>query len=115
LFSRGNGGGRRFSIRSGITGLAIRKGEPCVGARQSDDELAYVEELKARWSYTDQDARRMARGRYSFMAVPIRGGQHVIGVIYLDSDRRDLFTGTQIADQIVATCSGINRYVDWRY
>lgn len=111
----GGGGGRRFSVRSGVTGLAIRKGEPCAGLRQSDDEVAYVNELKSQWGYTDQDARKIARGRYSFMAVPIRCGQHVVGVIYLDSDQRDLFTGTEIADQVVAACGGINRYVDWRY
>lgn len=111
----GGGGGRRFSIRSGVTGLAIRKGEPCAGMRQSDDEVAYIGELKAQWGYTEQDARRMARGRYSFMAVPIRCGQHVLGVIYLDSDQRDAFTGTEIAEQVVAACGGINRYVDWRY
>ena len=69
----------------------------------------------SQWSYTEREAKGLSRGRYSFMAVPIRSGQRVLGVVYFDSDERELFTGTEIVEVIVAACGGINRYVDWRY
>lgn len=111
----GGGQGRRFSIRSGITGHAIRTGGPCSGARQSDDEVAYVKEQIAEWSFTQHDAEQLCRGRYSFMAIPIQNGQQVLGVVYLDSSEREVFAGTEVAEVIVAACGGINRYVEERY
>jgi hypothetical protein len=110
-----DGSGRRFSIRSGVTGLAIRGCQPYAGARENDDEVAYIRELQAQWSYSETEAKNLSRGRYSFMAVPIRSGQSVVGVVYLDSSERDLFSSTDVVDVIVAACGGINRYVERRY
>lgn len=112
---KGGGAGRKFSIRSGITGAAIRNKSVYTSSRVSTDEEAYVTELMAEWSYTEHDARAVSKDRHSSMAVPLSNGQQVVGVVYLDSDKRDLFAKAEIQEAIIVACSGINRYVDERY
>jgi len=112
----GGGAGRIFSIRSGITGLAIRKGKPMAATRVSDKDAEYREELKVKWSYTDNDAKALSSDRRSFMAIPILGKDAVQAVVYLDSNKADAFPeGTTIAGLIVAACSGLNEYCNARY
>ena len=116
----GEGGrpGRRFPIRSGIIGLAVRDQALYVGLRENNDYLAFVKELVQKWGYTEQDARRLSNDRFSWMAIPIFGKQDsksvVIGVVFLDSDDRDFFTG-EVKQLIITACAGIAAYIDERY
>jgi hypothetical protein len=112
----GGGAGRCFSVRSGITGMAIRQRKPVAAARVSNDEAAYREELKSDWGYTEKDSRALRADRRSFMALPIRGKDDVQGVVYLDSNKPNAFAeGTTVASLIVAACSGLNEYCNARY
>jgi hypothetical protein len=113
---RGSGAGRTFSVRSGITGAAIRLNKPVAASRVSGDEAAYREELKSTWSYTEKESKSLSADRQSFMAIPISGKDHVRGVVYLDSNKPGVFgEGTAIANALVAICSGVNQYCNTRY
>lgn len=110
----GGGAGRRFSIRSGITGRVARDGVPYVFTRQGNDYEAFVSEMVAEWGYTREEATNLTRDRQTSMAVPILGQQGVIGVVYLDSNRRDVFS-PQVQTLVIDGCSGIAAYVDLKY
>lgn len=112
---KGGGAGRRFSVRSGITGQAVREGSVLAGSRNNNDHEAYIRELVADWGYTEEDAKRLAIGRNSWMAVPIKyKGSEVTGVVYLDSDEKKFFTD-EIKTLIVGACGGLAVFIDERY
>lgn len=114
----GNGSepGRRFSIRSGITGRAIRENAVFLMSRQSVKYEDYVNELVSDWSYTEADAKKMTTDRFSAMAVPVKGrGQDVLGVVYLDSSSKDFFAADEMQQTVVASCVGIADYIGERY
>ena len=110
-----DGVGRRFSIRSGITGAAIRGNTPIWCERVNSDAAAYVKELKEQWAYTEHDAKKMSTDRFSCYAVPILHGNRTLGVVFMDSDKAQLFAGAEVQQTILVACGGINRYVGERY
>lgn len=108
--------GRTFSIRSGITGCAIREKAVFVMSRSSEKYEDYVNELVREWSYTEADAKKMTTDRFSAMAVPVRGrGQEVLGVVYLDSSSKEFFSSDEIQQTVVAACVGVTDYIGERY
>lgn len=108
--------GRAFSIRSGITGRAIREKAVFVMSRQSERYEDYVNELVREWSYTEADAKKMTTDRFSAMAVPVRGrGQEVLGVVYLDCSSKDFFASDEMQQTVVAACVGVADYIGERY
>lgn len=114
----GQGGavGRRFSIRSGIIGKAVREKAVFAFMRQNDDYEAFVNELVKDWAYTEKDARRLRSDRKSWMAIPIfeSDTKTVIAVVYLDSSDRNLFD-EEVKWLAMAGCSGIALYTNKRY
>jgi hypothetical protein len=113
----GGGAGRTFSVRSGITGRCIRTKEPWTMHRESKDVMDYRRVLATEWGYTAADAAAVAADRYSLMAVPVldSAGQHALGVIYLDSEKPDLFVDTGVQTAIIEACAGVARFVGERY
>lgn len=113
----GSAPGRKFSLRSGITGCAIREKAVFVMSRRSDRYEDYVNELVRDWSYTEADAKKMTSDRYSAMAVPVRGrgGKDVLGVVYLDSSSKDFFASDEMQQTVVAACVGVADYIGGRY
>lgn len=114
----GDGGepGRTFSIRSGLTGRAIREKAVFVMSRQSEKYEDYVNELVREWSYTEADAKKLTIDRFSAMAVPVRGrGQDVLGVVYLDNSAKNFFASTAMQETVVAACVGVADYIGERY
>ena len=113
----GSGGkpGRRFSIRSGIIGKAVREKEAFAFSRQSDDDKDFIQELVRDWAYTEEDARKVSHDRKVWMAIPIFGAKSdVVGVVYLDSNELNFFT-EHIQQQAIQACSGIANYIDETY
>lgn len=96
----GQGGpaGRRFSVKSGIVGRVIREAlagntDGLAVQRQDDDYDAFISDLRNVWGYTDTEARALTPDRQAWMAIPMFDAQKsVIGVVYLDSNRKDIFT-----------------------
>lgn len=113
----GGGEGRKFSIRSGITGLCIRTKQPHTMHRQDENLDSYRRALEAEWSYTRADAARLSTGCMSSMAIPVLddSGHHALGVIYLDAKARSLFTDQAVQSAILEACAGVTRYVSERY
>ena len=114
----GDGGapGRTFSIRSGLTGRAIREKAIFVMSRQSERYEDYVNELVRDWSHTEADAKKMTIDRFSAMAVPVRGrGQDVLGVVYLDCSVKNFFASNEMQEFVVAACVGVTDYIGERY
>ncbi len=114
---RGDGAGRRFPVNVGITGLALRNREPYLMSSHAADEAAFRQEL-VRWcGYTDKQAEERQPGRVSALAVPVhdRGGQHPLGVIYLDSNVAQIFDDDATYQAILAACQGVVDYVSERY
>lgn len=110
-----DGAERRFSIRSGITGKAIREKVTLVASRNNDDIEAYIQEMISEWSFTEEDARKLTLTRNSFMAVPIKyKGEEVTGVVYLDSNDKDFFT-PEVQNQVISACGGLATFLDERY
>lgn len=112
-----SGAGRRFSIRSGITGKSIREKSVYTATLVNGDEKKRRKELKEEWGYTDHDLQTLSMDRYSSMAIPILSahGQKALGVVYLDSDQRDLFAPEGVQAAILTACHGITTYVNQRY
>lgn len=112
----GGGANRRFSVRSGLTGKCVREKIAFIAALEAD-EGARRRELREEWGYTDHDLRTLSMDRLSSMAVPILSAdrQHVVGVVYLDSDQRDFFAAEDVQSSIIKTCGGIIAYVNERY
>lgn len=107
----GGGAGRRFSVRSGIIGKAVRERTPYAASRDSDDYSAFVKELVTGWSYTEDDARKLSPDRFSWMAVPILSQKNeAIGVVFLDATKREFFTSS-VKEVAINACDGISFYL----
>lgn len=112
---KGSPPGRRFSIRSGVIGKAARERTVVAVVRESEDYPEFVRELMGKWSYPEDDARKLTPDRRAWMAVPVvAADQSVSGVVYLDSSVRDFFT-TELMRLIVNGCHGITAYVQEVY
>ena len=107
----GRGSGRRFSVRSGIAGRAVREQAAFAASRQHDDYAEFLRELVTVWGYTSVDARQLTEDRYSWMAVPLMGPHSVVAVVYLDSDRRHFFTD-DVQALIIDGCHGMEHVLD---
>ena len=113
----GGGAGRRFSIRAGITGQAVRDRQPYTMERKSEDYEDYKRELVSEWHYTDGDVRSITSDRFSAMAIPVkaRNGQDIVGVIYLDSKTRKFFAQESVRIATLGACAGVVNYIGERY
>ena len=112
----GGGQGRKFSMRSGITGSAIREKQVFLMDRTTDKYEDYLSELIRDWSYIEADARKVTSDRYSAMAVPVQGRrQDVLGVIYLDSSEKNFFASDEMQQAVIAACFGVTTYIGERY
>lgn len=112
---KGKEAGRKFSIRSGIIGKAVREKAAFAFSRQNDDHEAFIRELVSDWSYTEEDARSLTADRKSWMAVPIFGkDDSVVGVVYLDSNEKNFFN-KDVQTLVINACSGIASYITERY
>jgi|GEM_PF-710972 len=113
----GGGAGRKFPIRSGITGKAIREKAVFVMDRQSDSYESYKQELIKHWHYTESDVRNITSDRYSAIAVPVqsKNGQDILGVVYLDCSEKNFFSPSAVSEAVVSGCTGIVRYTGERY
>lgn len=113
----GNGkhAGRRFSIRTGIIGRAIREREAFAVSRKSTDHKAFIKEMVQEWGFTSEEAAKLTFDRNSWMAVPIlyRGGE-VTGVVYLDSNDSGIFT-EDVRNEVVSACAGLAVFISERY
>ena len=109
------GAGRRFSIRSGVIGKAVRVNGLVTASRASDDYPQFLGDLVRDWAYIEEDARRLTPDRQAWMAVPVAGARRTVAaVVYLDSDDRTFFTN-ELRQIIVDACSGITSYVNEVY
>ncbi|RUP24449.1 MAG: hypothetical protein EKK45_24725 [Curvibacter sp.] len=112
-----DGAGRKFPVRSGITGRAVREGAAFIMDRKSGSFEDYKKELISEWGYTDSDVKGITSDRYAAMAVPIksRDGHNVLGVVYLDSSEKNFFASPGIRDVVIKSCAGIAKYTGERY
>jgi hypothetical protein len=113
----GDGGPARrtFSVRSGITGKAVRERSIFTASRVSPDYETFLLEMVRDCSYTAKDARKLSPDRRSWMAVPISAaGGAVVAVVYLDSNELDFF-GTEVRRAVLEACTGITTYINEVY
>lgn len=115
--SRDGGMGRKFSINTGITGQAIRSETPITMSSISDNEASHRTELINGWGYTEAQARSLTPGRYSAVAIPVLNstGQHVLGVIYLDSSSQNVFDSKEVQQLLMVACNAVSHFVTQRY
>jgi hypothetical protein len=102
--------GRRFSIRSGITGKAARWKSAVVAERENADYETFVGDLVREWAYTEHDARKLSPDRQTWMAVPLlhpRDG--TMAVVYLDSRDPGFFT-EPLQELVLTICRGVDTY-----
>lgn len=113
--SKGGPPSRKCSIRSGITGQAVREKSPIVAYRENDNYEQYVKELVSKWSFPEDEARKLSIDKYSFMAVPIFGKQQeVIAVVYLDSIEKNFFQKAT-KTYIIHACEAIAEFIKETY
>jgi hypothetical protein len=106
---------RTFSVRSGITGKAVREKSIFTATRDLPDYETCLLEMVRDWSYTAEDARRLTPDRRSWMAVPISAsGGAVQAVVYLDSSEINFF-GAEVQRAVLDACSGITTYINEVY
>jgi hypothetical protein len=111
--------GRKFSSRSGIIGRACLNNEVIVASRRSDDHDAFVQEMVSVWNFPMVEARELDPSRRAWMAVPLTetdagDADCVIGVVYLDSNDKDLFT-EDMQSLILDCVKGVAGFVRVRY
>jgi hypothetical protein len=114
---RGGEPGRTFSRRSGIIGQACLRNKSIIAKRQNDNYEAFVQEMIDVWNFPSAEARELDPSRFAWMAVPLTEGESnddVIGVVYLDSRDRDLFT-EEIQGLILYCVKGVAGFVRLRY
>ena len=115
----GGGGskGRVFSSKSGIIGLVARTGDPTRARRRGTTPEECLKELMSKWGYTAAEAKEISVDRLAWMAVPIYGESpnNVIGVLYLDSKRPELFDDSNVQKIVLYATMGIARFVELRY
>ena len=92
----------------------MRDAAPYTFVRQTDDYDAFIREMVSEWGYTRDEARALTEDRQAWMAVPIQGRQGAVGVVYLDTNSRDLFA-PEVQVLVINGCRGIADYVDARY
>lgn len=120
-YTGGSGGeaGRRFSIRSGVTGRAVRTGRVQDFHLAAGTDADFVDEM-VELGFTREDAATLSRGRNSYLAIPVHRrdkpnqADGVIAVIYLDSNRVNAFTDTVIGVALTAA-TGFFHYFNERY
>ena len=106
---------RRFPISTGLVGRVAREGAIYVHSRRNDDYGAYVAELVQDWGYVEADAKTLMMNRKSSMGVPIFQAPKVVeAVVYLDSDRKDIFTD-EVKVMVMNGCKGLATYIRERY
>jgi hypothetical protein len=110
------GGGRFFSINTGLIGAVARRGEPMKFARPADmGHEEWLDYLVEHLGMTTQQARATSPRRYSFLGVPIKNRNGaVIGVVYLDAAAPDFFDDTAFLI-ILSGCEGLADWVHERY
>ena len=113
----GNGIGRKFSIRSGVTGKSAATLAPYTHHRLGGDDKDCRRELKESWGYTDKDLKSLSLDRFSALAIPVvaKNGTHAVGVIYFDSPDKSLFRDKMRLALIVTACDGLSKYISERY
>jgi len=116
----GNGGppGRRTDIKTGIVGRVARTHNLC--ALHRDGEMkhdALIELLTGDWGFTEDEARSVAKDRYSWLGIPIcdNTNHQVVGVLFLDSTNPELCENSSFQSQTVSAAAGIIEYVSERY
>lgn len=113
----GGGKNRKFPVRAGITGCAVRELLPFTMDRQDLSDDDYRKNLVSEWHYTKADAARATPDRYSAIAVPLvdKTGQRAIAVVYLDTHRKGAFSNKDTAQLVIDASGGISDYVGERY
>lgn len=106
---------RKFPISAGLVGKVARERAAYVHSRRNDDYAAYLAELVQDWGYVEADARVLKMDRKSSMGVPIFQAPKVVeAVVYLDSDRQDIFTD-EVKVLVMNGCKGLATYIRERY
>jgi hypothetical protein len=105
--------GREFAIQAGVAGRAATTGKPRILQFASASSINERVDALTEWGYTKEGAQTVVgKNRLSFMGVPIFGTSgHVIGIVYLDSVKENLFTGQNL-DIVMNTCAGIALYLE---
>lgn len=113
----GEGKNRRFPISVGISGLAVRLGDPIASERKNASIAEYQRELIEDWGYTPIAAKGVSTAPMSWLASPIRDSDtdKVIGIVYLDSTAPKAFEAEAVKSAILTACLGVTKYVEKRY
>jgi len=111
-----DGAGRKFSIRSGVIGKAVRGRGAVFASRASEDYEQFLSDLVRDWAYTEHDARRLTSDRRAWMAVPVFDRKKIVvmAVVYLDSNETEFFT-PDLRKVILEACGGVASYVNEVY
>lgn len=111
----GGGAGRRFSVRSGIVGKAVRQRKIIASSREYVHYELYLAGLIELYSYTEADARALTRDRQAWMAVPLLAGDdEALAVVYLDSCQCEFFN-PQVQQIVLGACAGIAAFTEEVY
>jgi|HubBroStandDraft_6_1064221.scaffolds.fasta_scaffold21767_3 hypothetical protein len=95
-YPNGGGAGRIFSARRGIIGKVWRSRTPLIEGHlldEKDSELPRAEQLRIielNWGMTNEEARKSIE-RPSYVAIPLMAGAKRLGILYMDSSKRDQF------------------------
>jgi len=128
------GKGREMPSRCGIVGRAITRQRPqgMIRVGSFDD---YMKVMCEEYGFLPEEARQLSPDRHAFLAIPLMKGQHVVGVVYLDSTDPTLFSdakatsgaggaggaGTpnvvspELVGAITTACGGLAPYTSLRY
>jgi hypothetical protein len=83
----------------------------------------YMRVMCDEYGFLPEEARQLSPDRHAFLAIPLMKGQHVVGVVYLDSTDPTLFSdpkapnvvSPEVVGAITTACGGLAPYTSLRY
>jgi hypothetical protein len=108
---------RVFPIHGGVVGRVVTSDDDVAELHRAADASweDYVRLLQRDWAMLREQAEAVARDRFDFLAVAIRGDDGgIIAVMYLDSSEPGFFD-SPTQEIVVAGCGGVAQYTKFRY
>lgn len=107
-----HGRGRNLPLRSGVVGTAFRSGKSQYDRLQKN--MLVSEYLVQNYGFERAEAGAVSQDRKSWAAIPVGDSDHVVAVIYLDSNDPDFFgkSGGIVRKILDSSTIGVARYVE---
>ncbi|MBX3405251.1 MAG: hypothetical protein KF869_00700 [Phycisphaeraceae bacterium] len=110
----GSGGrGREFPLRAGVIGPCAKNGKLMIAHRQLNGDDGFLREMTDKWGFTNEEALKLSKDRWSYLAHPIltEQGDKAGAVLYIDSSEKGVFQKKHPKQLAEHWCRGLAAYL----